>query len=124
MINMHLYIHNRPHAKHKTRMEIIFLPKPPNNRLRTCLSYKTMIIFCAKRNSLEFPEPQDTTQADEVFIRCRSATPSTIIVNIDGTIYLYFHSCPQDLNKALRKVYTEKVGSKLTEAEQQQVLKI
>ena len=79
-----------------------------------------MIIFCPKHNNKPFPPPEDTTHTDEVWIGSRSSRISTIVANIDGTIYLYFHEAPQALNKVLRDVYTSKLSARLSELEKDQ----
>ena len=79
-----------------------------------------MIIFCPKRNIMTFPEPQDTTHADEVCIATRKSKPASVVANIDGTMYVYFHEAPQALNKVLRDVYTSKLSARLSELEKDQ----
>ena len=114
------HIHKQTNPKHKNRAQTVLLTKPPSKRLQTCLSFRTMIIFCPKRNTIVFPEPQDTTHAEEVWIGSRSSRISTIVANIDGTMYLYFHEAPQALNKVLRDVYTSKVSARLSEVDKEQ----
>ena len=114
------HIHKQTNPKHKNRTQTVLLTKPPSKRLQTCLSFRTMIIFCPKRNTMTFPEPQDTTQADEVFVATRKSKPASVVANIDGTIYLYFHEAPQALNKVLRDVYTSKLSARLNELEKDQ----
>ena len=62
------YLHTQTHNKYKDRTQTVLLTKPPNQRTNTCLTFRNMIIFCPKRNIMTFPEPQDTTHADEVCI--------------------------------------------------------
>jgi HD superfamily phosphohydrolase len=69
---------------------------------------------------MTFPEPQDTTHADEVCIATRKSKPASVVANIDGTMYVYFHEAPQALNKVLRDVYTSKLSARLSELEKDQ----
>ena len=62
------YLHTQTHNKYKDRTQTVLLTKPSNQRTNTCLTNRNMIIFCPKRNTMTFPEPQDTTHADEVCI--------------------------------------------------------
>ena len=103
------YLHTQTHNKYKDRTQTVLLTKPPNQRTNTCLTFRNMIIFCPKRNIMTFPEPQDTTHADEVCIATRKSKPASVVANIDGTMYVYFHEAPQALNKVLRDVYTSKL---------------
>ena len=114
------YLHTQTHNKYKDRSQNVLLTKPPSQRTNTCLTNRNMIIFCPKHNHKPFPPPEDTTHTDEVWIGSRSSRISTIVANIDGTIYLYFHEAPQALNKVLRDVYTSKLSARLSELEKDQ----
>ena len=114
------YLHTQTHNKYKDRTQNVLLTKPPSQRTNTCLTNRNMIIFCPKHNHKPFPPPEDTTHTDEVWIGSRSSRISTIVANIDGTMYVYFHEAPQALNKVLRDVYTSKLSARLNELEKDQ----
>ena len=114
------YLHTQTHNKYKDRTQTVLLTKPPNQRTNTCLTSRNMIIFCPKHNNKPFPPPEDTTHTDEVWIGSRSSRISTIVANIDGTMYVYFHEAPQALNKVLRDAYTSKMYARLSELEKDQ----
>ena len=114
------YVHTQTYNKYKDRTQTVLLTKPPRQRTSTCLTNRNMIIFCPKRNTMTFPEPQDTTHADEVCIATRKSKPASVVANIDGTMYVYFHEAPQALNKVLRDVYTSKLSARLSELEKDQ----
>ena len=69
-----------------------------------------MIYFAGKSKNLAFPAPRETTEATSLFMANRSSNPATIAAYVQGKFYLYFKECPQELNKALRDMYTRGLG--------------
>ena len=65
-------------------------------------------------------EQTPVTHADEVSIATRKSKPTSVIANIDGIMYVYFHEASQALNKLLRDVYTSKLSARLSELEKDQ----
>ena len=109
-INKQYYTQEQRSKKYKDRIEIILTTQQPENHQNICRSIMAMIYFAGKSKNLAFPAPRETTEATSLFMANRSSNPATIVAYVQGKFYLYFKECPQELNKALRDMYTRGLG--------------